>query len=186
MPHTLSFDLHDSSNTHAKQHAQHTDTTELLITNSALYAHSPETLMRKLLDAFVQHPAQGVTTLMNIRNALVSPLGLRQSSLGCPVSSLIAPQNGQEQLFDNHYPVLNQYLSDNSAEVLLGADDKHLRFRTIVRIEKRSNHELAFSMTTHVHCRNLFGNFYLHAIQKTHQDYIAPTMLRTAVEYMQP
>jgi hypothetical protein len=36
---------------------------------------------------------------------------------------------------------------------------------------------------TRVHCKNLFGRFYMAAIDYVHRRYVTPTMLRLAVEY---
>jgi hypothetical protein len=38
-----------------------------------------------------------------------------------------------------------------------------------------------FSLGTRVRNRNLFGAFYMKAIDRTHRRYVAPTMLRMAV-----
>jgi hypothetical protein len=43
-----------------------------------------------LLEGFLDNRPSFVSRLMVLRNALVRPLGLRTSPLGCPVSSLLA------------------------------------------------------------------------------------------------
>lgn len=120
---------------------------------------------------------------MALRNVLVKPLGLRTSPLGCPVSSLLSPDTSN--LFANRYPVLGQSINaaDTRAEVILGANDKHLLFRSCVSVEVVDNHHVDVMLGTRVHCKNLFGRFYMSAIDYVHRRYVTPTMLRLAVEY---
>jgi hypothetical protein len=114
---------------------------------------------------------------------LVEPIGLRTSPLGCPVSSLLgdAPQR-----FAGRYPVLGQSVdaSDRYAQVVLGADDKHLQFRSCAAVEVLPDGNVRFSLGTRVRNRNLFGTIYMHLIDRTHRGYVAPAMLRMAVGYV--
>lgn len=141
-----------------------------------------EWILAKLLDAFMTQPAAGVTMLMRARNILAKPLGLRTSPLGCPVSSLLS--DSDSCLFDRRFPVLQQYVDTvgTSAEVILGADDKHLKFRSSVSIKKLSNGVIRVSLGTKVQCKNRFGRFYMAMIQKVHLNYVVPTMLEQAVK----
>lgn len=145
-------------------------------------AATSEWLLATLLDAFITQPALGVTMLMRTRNIVVKPLGLRTSPLGCPVSSLLS--DGNSGLFNQRFPVLQQYVNTvgTVAEVILGADDKHLKFRSSVSIKKLSNGVVRVSLGTKVQCKNSFGRFYMAMIQKVHQNYIVPTMLEQAVK----
>ena len=120
---------------------------------------------------------------MAVRNLLVMPLGLRQSSLGCPVSSLITGSTAT--LFRGKYPVMDQRVDHDGtrAEVVLGADDKHVEFRSCVAVIKRSAQQVEVRLENAVHCRNRFGHFYMAAIRAVHQRAIAPAMLRNAVEF---
>jgi len=138
-------------------------------------------LLVQLLEAFISQPASGVTALMLTRNILVKPFGLRTSPLGCPVSSLLS--DNQACLFAQRFPVIEQYINneDNYAEVVLGADDKHLRFRSSVAVSLLSNGCVRFSLATKVKCKNAFGRFYMAMIQKVHLRYVVPTMLEQAV-----
>ncbi|VAW71493.1 hypothetical protein MNBD_GAMMA12-3813 [hydrothermal vent metagenome] len=121
---------------------------------------------------------------MKIRNLLTRPLGLRTSPLGCPVSSLLSKDNSK--LFANKYPVLNQDVneSDTVAQVILGYDDKHLKYRSCIRVELLSDSQVKFSLESRVHCINLFGKFYMAIIDYVHRHYIAPTMLRRSVDHV--
>lgn len=119
---------------------------------------------------------------MMLRNALVRPLGLRRSRLGCPVSSLLSEKSAKG-LFAGYHPVLAQRsLADGRlSEVVLGADDRHLRFRTVVGVEIDDDGSVMFFMGTAVECLNAFGRFYMKLISGTHQRYVAPTMMRAAL-----
>ena len=134
-----------------------------------------------LLGGFVDNPPAGVSQMMRVRNALVRPLGLRTSPLGCPVSSLLSPT--APHYFDGRFPVLAQRVSADrrSAEVVLGADDKHLAFRTSVGVRLLGDGAVEFSLADRVACTNLFGRFYMAAIARTHRRVIAPAMLGHAV-----
>jgi hypothetical protein len=74
--------------------------------------------------------------------------------------------------------------SRGQAEVLLGADDRHLRFRSSVRVVYVGN-DAHITLGTRVQCLNWFGRFYIAAIDRVHRAYISPTMLSMAVEHAQ-
>lgn len=141
-------------------------------------------LLRLVLEGFLENPPSQVTRLMRLRNTLVRPLGLRRSELGCPVSSLLSDQPLQRF---GCFPVLGQRMAADgkSAEVLLGADDKHLRFRSTVRVERHEVEGWQVSLSTAVAHRNWFGAFYMAVIHRVHHQYIAPTMLRMAVDHVE-
>lgn len=140
-------------------------------------------LLAGLLDAFVQRPPTRVSTLMRVRNALVKPLGLRTSPLGCPVSSLLSPPCGE--VFADRFPVRAQAIdpSDIRCQVVLGANDKHLRFRSCVSVAIVGD-RIDFTLGTRVHCTNRFGHFYMALIERTHRHYVAPELLRQAVRQL--
>jgi hypothetical protein len=139
-------------------------------------------LLADLLDAFVQHPPAGVSRLMALRNLLVRPLGLRRSPLACPVSSLLAPAD--KHVFAGRFPVLDQRIDadDTFAQVILGADDKHLAFRSCVSL-RVTDGRVDITLGTRVRCRNTFGRAYLRLIDGVHRRYISPVVLRRAVQY---
>ena len=140
-------------------------------------------LLEAVLEGFLENPPPNVGRLMNLRNFLVRPIGLRTSPLGCPVSSLLSPV--KSNLFANRYPVLDQKINatNTRAQVILGANDKHLIFRSCVGVEILDGQRIAITLGTRVHCKNLFGRFYMGFIDQAHRAYIAPTMLRMAVEH---
>jgi len=140
-------------------------------------------LLSSLLEGFLENRPAGVSWLMRIRNLLVRPLRLRTSPLGCPVSSLLS--NDRSTLFAGRFPVLAQAAEDDRrVEVLLGADDRHLRFRSVVGIERLDDGSLQVTLGTRVQYRNLFGRMYMALIDRVHRRYIAPTMLDMAVAYV--
>ncbi len=141
-------------------------------------------LLELMLEGFLMNAPRGVSRLMLIRNILVKPLGLRTSPLGCPVSSLLS--NDTRNLFAGQYPVLDQRINqeDTLAEVILGANDKHLRFRSCISVEIANESQIKITLGTRVNCRNAFGKFYMSVINQVHKRYISPTMLRRAADYM--
>jgi hypothetical protein len=161
----------------------HEDSFALEISVAELPSASATVLLGALLEGFLRNSPGGVARLMRLRNVLVKPLGLRTSPLGCPVSSLL---NDAPQRFVGRYPVLAQSVDadDRYAQVVLGANDKHLRFRSCVGVEVLPGGTVRFSLGTRVRNRNLFGAFYMHAIDRTHRGYVAPTMLRMAVSHL--
>ncbi|KAB7770192.1 DUF2867 domain-containing protein [Xanthomonas maliensis] len=149
-----------------------------------LRADTPHGVLVDLLQAFIASPPRGVSSLMRLRNALVAPLGLRTSPLGCPVSSLLDPAS--PQLFAGRFPVLGQQRDTDGrgVQVVLGADDKHLRFRSTIGIRRMDDHRIVLTVATQVCCRNLFGWLYMAAIHTTHRRYVMPRMLQAAVPHL--
>lgn len=138
-------------------------------------------LLAALLDGFLHNPPASVSRMMALRNALVRPLGLRTSPLGCPVSSLLSRHAAE--MFDDRFPVLAQASSTAHAQVILGADDKHVRFRSCVAVRVVGDAEVELSLGTRVHCKNLFGHVYIALIERAHRHHVSPAMLRMAVEH---
>jgi Protein of unknown function (DUF2867) len=162
----------------------HEDTFRLTTEAGELPSVSASSLLASLLEGFIENSPLGVRRLMAFRNALVRPLGLRTSPLGCPVSSLLGKQ--QCGLFAGCFPVYEQSVdaTDSRAQVILGADDKHLRFRSCIGVEMLRDGRVALTMGTRVVFRNWFGRFYMAAIDTVHRNYVSPTMLRMAVQYI--
>jgi hypothetical protein len=165
------------------QSIHHTDTFRLNISDPTMQSTTASRFLAYILEGFLMNAPKRVSRLMTIRNILVAPLGLRTSPLGCPVSSLLS--DGACKLFSGQYPVLDQHinLDDSRAEVLLGADDKHLVFRSFVGVNVVNKSVLEVSLGNKIHCKNLFGQFYMIMISRIHRRYIVPIMLRYAVGY---
>lgn len=159
----------------------HQDTFQLSIHGRGFTSMRASALLADLLQAFLDHRPGGVSWLMRLRNLLVRPLRLRTSPLGCPVSSLLCQD--PEQRFQERFPVLGQSIEEGGrrAQVLLGADDRHLRFRSCVGVHIVSDTRIDFTLGTRVRCSNLFGRLYMALIEGVHRRYVGPTLLRTAV-----
>lgn len=161
----------------------HEDMFALDLRDPALHGRDAADLLADVLEGFLVNRPTGVSWLMQLRNLLVRPLRLRTSPLGCPVSSLLSPQAGST--FAGRYPVLAQSNRQDRrhAQVVLGADDRHLRFRSCVAVRIGDDGSLRISLGTRVQCRNRFGRFYMAAIERVHRHYVAPRMLDLAVAH---
>ncbi len=160
----------------------HEDAFLLSITAKNFEGYKASQILEMILEGFLLNSPKGVSKLMMLRNILVKPLGLRTSPLGCPVSSLLSDDTSN--LFANQYPVIDQSINDSDtlAQVILGADDKHLRFRSLVGVEIASDN-IIITLANRVHTNNIFGKFYMSVISYVHRNYIAPTMLKRAADY---
>lgn len=118
-----------------------------------------------------------------LRNRLVAPLRLRTSPLGCPVSSLLSTD--RNRLFAGRFPVLDARVDgqDRNAEVPLGADDRHLRFRSSVRVQLGDDGSVQVSLGSRVQTHNRFGRLYMAMIDAVHRYCIAPALLQRGVEH---
>jgi len=158
----------------------HEDTFLIKCSGNFKNTNAPE-ILETLLEGFLLNAPKNVSRLMMIRNIIVKPLGLRTSPLGCPVSSLLSDK--VENLFANRYPVIDQKIKDQSAEIILGADDKHLKFRSCIAVNIINQETIEISMGTRVHCKNSFGKFYMAIIDYVHRKYISPKMLKLATDF---
>jgi len=161
----------------------HQDHCLVSLVEPSLARRGSKALLAGLLEAFVRHPPPSVSFLMGLRNVLVKPLRLRTSPLGCPVSSLLSPPS--ENLFAGRFPVREQAsdLFDAHSQVILGANDRHLLFRSCVGVVVRGD-RIDFTLGTRVRCANAFGHIYMALINRVHQRYVTPTLLRQAVEHV--
>ncbi|TQD51270.1 DUF2867 domain-containing protein [Marilutibacter aestuarii] len=162
----------------------HEDWFELELPAGSLPVARAADAMTAVLEGFLDNQAATVSGLMALRNVLVKPLGLRTSSIGCPASSLLGRPDGA-RLFAGRFPVLDSRNSQDGAcvQVLLGADDRHLAFRSCVRVQRATDGRLRVGLGTRVRPVNAFGRFYMAVIKRVHRHYIAPTMLRSAVAH---
>lgn len=161
----------------------HEDAFALKLDDIPSTQHTATEWLSALLEGFLSNSPPSVARLMSFRNIVVSPFKLRTSPLGCPVSSLLGEKN--THLFDNRYPVIDQFVNEDNthAQVILGADDKHLSFRSYVSVRLINQKNAEFRLENRVACHNLFGRLYMASIDLTHRYYIGPTMLRWAVSY---
>ena len=91
-------------------------------------------------------------------------------------------------MFNRRHPVLAQAVDkhDRHAQVILGADDKHLRFRSCVGLRILADNQVEITLGTRVQCKNRFGHFYMAMIESVHRRHVSPTMLRMATEHAFP
>ena len=162
--------------------AHHQDRFTLTVTPPPADTRDAAQWLAAALAGFIDNAPQAVSRMMVWRNALVRPLGLRTSPLGCPVSSLLSPNS--PATFAGRFPVHRQQVSDDgrSAQVVLGADDKHLEFRSCVAVRLLVGGAVEFSLSDRVACTNAFGRLYMALISTTHRKAIAPAMLAHAVD----
>ena len=167
----------------ALAHSHYQDLTLLTLRSGQCTQRTASALLAEVLDGFLRNPPGGVSRLMALRNRLVAPLHLRTSPLGCPVSSLLSTD--RRRLFAGRFPVLDVRVDDDdrSAEVLLGADDRHLRFRSSVRVQFTASGDVRISLGSRVQTHNRFGRVYMALIDAVHRHYVAPALLRRAVEH---
>jgi hypothetical protein len=162
---------------------EHTDCVQLTVPDELAFGRDDEALMAMLLQGFLANRPRAIGRMMALRNRLVAPWKLRTSPIGCPVSSLLA--EGCPQRFADRFPVLASRRTPlpGRCEVLLGADDRHLSFRSVVGLRRGPDGRTVAWLATRVRPHNTFGRFYLAAIDATHRRYIAPTLLRAAVAH---
>jgi len=182
LPPVLSrHDLPANSLLHAQLDARHhlQDCAVARLDAACLQPRTPTAILAALLQAFVEHPPAGVGGLMQLRNLLVRPLGLRTARLGCPVSSLACRDT--PEWFLQRFPVLAQQHDAQSAQVILGADDRHLRFRSCVAVSAGADGTIEVSLATRVQCRNAFGRAYMAVVDPVHRHYVGPRLLSAAL-----
>ena len=149
-----------------------------------------DALMERLLGSFVDDPPTHVGRFMQIRNTLVTPFNLRTSSLSCPVSSLLGNsdiQFGKRRKFPVRDCKTDR--TGDQTQVTLGANDKHLRFRSVVSVKlirRDCNDEQSdiiavdVSLSNRVQCSNVFGRLYMWSIHYGHENMVVPPVMYQA------
>ena len=123
------------------------------------------TSLTKVLQLFVSGGPKWADSLLNLRNKIVKPFGLKTSD-----------SITDEQSDSINYEIGNRVgifllLDKTENEVILGDDDKHLNFKVslllapiVNKIDKKK-----LSLTTVVKFHNLFGRLYFLAIMPFHK-----------------
>jgi hypothetical protein len=164
-------------------------------------------IMESLLTAFIENPSPTVGMFMSLRNTLVSPFKLRTSHLGCPVSSLLGTSKTSFGI-KRKFPVRNQMSTKEKTQVTLGANDKHLQFRSVVAVELITREKflqnnpfengkqggtmnspsdivaIRIELSDKILTLNWFGRLYMTLIDWGHKNLIAPPLIQYAVEYL--
>jgi hypothetical protein len=135
--------------------AQFVDAYRILVEGTGLDA-------RKAATKMFAHPPRWVDTLLNLRNLIVAPFGLKTSGDDEPASG------GVIGLF----PVL----SETPERLVAGFDDSHLDFRVVVDVVSAGSGQQV-TATTLVLTHNPLGRVYLAVILPFHR-LIARSMLR--------
>lgn len=159
----------------------HDDCVQVVIPAEGVAGRNEEGLLAALLSGFLDNHPRSVSLMMALRNRLVAPWKLRTSPIGCPVSSLLGEPGPAP--FAGRFPVLAQRRDGQAreCEVLLGADDRHLRFRTVVGVRREADGRAVAWLASRVVTLNGFGRFYMAAIGATHRRVVSPALLRAAV-----
>ena len=158
----------------------HTDCVAVAIPAEMAGALDDDALLAVILAGFLDSRPSAIGWMMAVRNRLVAPWKLRTSPIGCPVSSLLGATD--RELFAGRFPVHAQRSTGTGCEVLLGADDRHLRFRSVVGVRRAHDGSATAWLATRVMTLNAFGRLYLAAIDATHRRYIAPRLLQAAID----
>ena len=135
--------------------AQFVDAYRILVEGTGLDA-------RKAATKMFARPPRWVDALLNLRNLIVAPLGLKTSGDGEPASG------GVIGLF----PIL----SETPERLVAGFDDSHLDFRVVVDVVSAGSGQQV-TATTLVLTHNPLGRVYLAVILPFHR-LIARSMLR--------
>jgi len=119
---------------------------------------------RKAAEKMFTRGPRWIEVLLNLRNMIVAPFGLKKSGAGEPASG------GMIGIF----PVV----SETPERLIAGFNDKHLDFRVVVDVARRDAGQ-DITTTTLVLTHNLLGRTYLRLILPFHR-LIARAMLRQA------
>jgi Protein of unknown function (DUF2867) len=137
--------------------AQFVDANCIVTDGSALDA-------RKAAERMFARGPRWIEALLNLRNLVVAPFGLKTSGEGEPASG------GMIGIF----PVI----SETPERVVAGFDDRHLDFRVVVDVEpSRPGHRV--TATTLVKTHNVLGRAYLAVVLPFHR-LIVRSLLRHA------
>src|SRR3954447_21882567 len=137
--------------------AQFADAYRVMVEDAALDAREAAVKM------FTRGP-RWIDALVNLRNLIAGPFGLKKSGEGEPMSG------GMIGIF----PVV----SETPDRLVVGFNDKHLDFRVFVDVAGRDAGQ-DVTITTVVKTHNWFGRIYLRLILPFHR-LIARAMLRQA------
>lgn len=121
--------------------------------------------MRAFAQATVGAMPRWSRRLLNIRNVIVRPFGLKPDGIGD------APDSDARV---GIFPVL----AEHADRIVLGLDDKHLDFRIVIERTAGDAGE-RFRVTTLVQRHNLFGRIYIAAITPFHKA-VAAASIRQA------
>jgi hypothetical protein len=122
---------------------------------------------------FLKMP-QWVTQLLELRNAIVRPLGLKTS-----IDAVSARNQGKLQpgTAVGVFEVLDRRQNE---EILLGEDDQHLDYRVSVQLERKAE-KCWVIISTVVKFNNWMGQAYFVPVRPVHK-LIVPAMMKNGLE----
>ena len=114
--------------------------------------------------------APWVERLMAVRDAIVSPFGLKTAhALRADNGATSPPRVGIFRIYETH-----------ADEVVLGEDDSHLDFRVAVSRSAADGQPEVLTTVTVVHCHNLLGRTYIRVIAPFHRKVVRSALERAA------
>ncbi|KAA3500054.1 DUF2867 domain-containing protein [Rhizobium rhizogenes] len=119
---------------------------------------TPESSSLNVSRLLLDHPPAWISSLMALRNRIVSLFGLRTVELAAGDSA-------------GGFPVL----SSTADRTVLGFDDSHLDFRIVVDLEQEMDRQVV-TVTTIVRRKNRFGSLYLFMVGPFHRRIVPATM----------
>jgi Protein of unknown function (DUF2867) len=138
-----------------------------------LPANEPQNIDLVTRAIFLTMP-QWIVQLLELRNAIVRPLGLK-------TSINVVPSNSQDELQPGTsvgvFEVLARSLNE---EIMLGEDDNHLDYRVSIQLE-REEEKCWVIVSTSVKFNNWFGRAYFTMVRPVHK-IIVPAMMRYGLE----
>jgi hypothetical protein len=127
--------------------------------------HEIESIARAVLG----NPSPWFRALLACRDALVAPFGVK------PSGQLRRELQASSSAHIDFFPVVSLDVN----ELVIGADDTHLDFRTSVLLRSAAlegQYEVVVSSV--VHCRNRFGHLYLFVIAPFHRSVVRSNLAR--------
>jgi Protein of unknown function (DUF2867) len=116
---------------------------------------------------------QWIKELLELRNVIVRPLGIKTS-----INAI--PSNAQEELKPGKaigvFEVMDRKLNE---EIMLGEDDKHLNYRISVQLKHEQEHCWVI-VSTVVKFNNLLGQAYFVPVRPVHK-IVVPAMMRSGL-----
>lgn len=123
--------------------------------------------MRAIADRALGAPPLWFKALMAVRDAAVTPFGVRTSGE--------LRRARPDQAYIDFFPIL----TESADEIVLGEDDRHLDFRLSL-LRQAGPHGSMLIATTAVRTHNRLGRLYLRAIHPFHILVVRATVVRAA------
>lgn len=145
------------------------DGADLVDTYSVELPSCAATDVQELARFVLGHPPAWVAPLMAVRDTLMGSLGIKTAA------DLSRHGRAARNGVVGSFPVVERLQS----EIVMGADDRHLDFRTAMLVEEAEGTRVLY-WTTVVRCRNLFGRGYLTVITPFHRAIVPAYLDRAA------